>query len=126
MKPAWVGLFAMLTLQSQSRPLVVANVTVVPMDRERLLANQTVVIRDGKIQTIGPSSTVREPGGAERIDGRGKFLMPGLTDMHVHFVRGPLPERRDSSAQVSGGRQPGIPASASKDHELENRAYALM
>src|SRR5262245_40054074 len=96
------------------------------MDRERIVEDQTVVVRDGKIQTMGPSQTVREPSGAERVDGHGKFLMPGLADMHVHFVREALPERPQSSANNSGDRQPGIPASASKDHEIENRAYALM
>src|SRR5437868_3975172 len=61
------------------------GVTVVPMDAERRLPDQTVVIFDGRIVKIGPSSTVQVPDGAVRIDGRGKFLMPGLADMHVHL-----------------------------------------
>ncbi|HYP01003.1 MAG TPA: amidohydrolase family protein [Pyrinomonadaceae bacterium] len=61
------------------------GVNVIPMDRERVLANQTVVVRDGVIAEIGDARKVRVPQGAQRIDGRGKFLIPGLADMHVHL-----------------------------------------
>jgi len=61
------------------------GVTVVPMDAERRLPDQTVLIRQGRIAEVGPSSTVEVPAGALRIDGRGRFLMPGLADMHVHL-----------------------------------------
>lgn len=60
------------------------NVNVVPMDSERLLANQTVVVRDGRIEEVGDATTVGVPAGASLVDGRGKYLMPGLADMHVH------------------------------------------
>jgi len=55
------------------------------MDRERTIAAQTVIVRDGRIAEIGPSSRVRVPEGATRVDGRGKFLMPGLAEMHAHI-----------------------------------------
>src|SRR5262249_27152642 len=61
------------------------GVTMVPMDAERRLPDQTVVVRGGRLAHGGPSSTVPVPAGALRIDGRGKFLMPGLADMHVHL-----------------------------------------
>ncbi|HEY0099766.1 MAG TPA: amidohydrolase family protein [Pyrinomonadaceae bacterium] len=61
------------------------GVNVIPMDRERVLSNQTVIVRDGVIVEIGDAKKVRVPGDAQRIDGRGKFLIPGLTDMHVHL-----------------------------------------
>ena len=57
------------------------DVTVVPMDSERLLPHQTVVVRERRIAEIGPASQVRAPRDARRIDGRGKYLMPGLADM---------------------------------------------
>jgi adenine deaminase len=57
------------------------NVNVVPMDTERILKGQTVIARDGQIVEIGSSGKVKVPRGAEQIDGRGKFLMPGLSDM---------------------------------------------
>lgn len=62
------------------------HVNVVPMDRERVLPDQTVIVRDGRIAEIGPASGITVPEGSRRIDGRGRYLMPGLADMHVHLV----------------------------------------
>src|ERR1044071_578722 len=64
------------------------GVSVVPVDRERVLENQTVVVRDGRIVEVGPAAKVKVPAGAAQIDGRGKFLMPGLADMHAHLYPG--------------------------------------
>jgi imidazolonepropionase-like amidohydrolase len=64
------------------------DVAVLPMDRERVLEHQTVVVRGSLIAAIGPGGSVAVPAGAARIDGRGKFLMPGLVDMHAHFMGG--------------------------------------
>jgi len=119
-------LFSLLGLQDHQTPIAIVDVTVVPMDRERLVEHQTIVVQGGRITAMGPSQSVRFPKTAQQIDGRGKFLMPGLTDMHVHFVREALPEMPQTSGLNERTRQPGMPASASKDHELENRAYALM
>ena len=71
-------------------PAVVAftNVTVIPMDRERVLANQTVVVRDGRIAEIGPAARVRVPDDALRVDGRGRYLVPGVAEMHAHIPEG--------------------------------------
>jgi imidazolonepropionase-like amidohydrolase len=48
--------------------------------------DQTVVVRDGRIAAVGPRSSTPVPRDAKRVDGRGKFLMPGLTDAHVHTL----------------------------------------
>ncbi|HMG19609.1 MAG TPA: amidohydrolase family protein [Gemmatimonadales bacterium] len=61
------------------------NVTVIPMDRDGVLADQTVIVRGGVIAEVGPAARVRVPAGALRIDGRGKYLMPGLAEMHGHL-----------------------------------------
>lgn len=61
------------------------NVTVIPMDRERVLEGQTVLVRDGVIQAVGPTSRQPTPAGYTIIDGRGKYLMPGLAEMHAHI-----------------------------------------
>ena len=62
------------------------GVTVIPMDRERVIPDQTVVVRDGRIASVGPASSTVVPADAIRIDGRGKFLMPGLAEMHAHVL----------------------------------------
>jgi imidazolonepropionase-like amidohydrolase len=61
------------------------DVNVVPMDSERVLPGQTVVVQGGRITALGPSPQVPVPAGAVRIDGRGQFLIPGLADMHAHI-----------------------------------------
>ena len=65
-------------------PTAFVGVDVLPMDRDELLRDQTVVVREGKIAALGPSKDVAVPEDALRIDGRGRVLMPGLADMHVH------------------------------------------
>lgn len=71
---------------SWTQPGVVAfvGVNVVPMDSERVLANQTVIVRDGRIAAMGPASGVQVPAGATRVEGGGKYLIPGLAEMHGH------------------------------------------
>jgi len=61
------------------------NVNVIPMDAERVLEDQTVIVTAGRITAMGSTSTVGLPADAARIDGRGKYLMPGLAEMHGHL-----------------------------------------
>jgi imidazolonepropionase-like amidohydrolase len=61
------------------------GVNVVPMDTERVLADQTVLVEGGRVTALGPAGTTTLPTGAVRIDGRGKYLVPGLGDCHVHL-----------------------------------------
>lgn len=67
----------------------ITNVTVVPMDRERHITGQTVIVRDGRIAAIGPASRTAVPQGATRIEGSGRYLMPGLAEMHAHVPPNP-------------------------------------
>jgi hypothetical protein len=75
-----------LLLAQRRGTFVLVNVNVLPMDRDTVLAGQTVLIRDGVIQQVGVSSLVRIPAGTTRIDAGGKYLMPGLADMHIHMA----------------------------------------
>jgi imidazolonepropionase-like amidohydrolase/ketosteroid isomerase-like protein len=63
----------------------ITGASVVPMDRELVLPGHTVIVRDGRIAALGPDGAVAVPAGAVRIDARGRFLLPGLADMHVHL-----------------------------------------
>lgn len=69
----------------QDRPVAFVHATVVSFAPERTLEDQTVVVRGGKIVQVGPSREVSVPAGAVRVDARGKLLMPGLVDFHVHL-----------------------------------------
>ena len=65
--------------------IAITNVSVVPMTSDTVIRDATVVVRDGRIAALGPSGRVAAPAGATRIDGRGKYLMPGLADAHTHL-----------------------------------------
>ncbi len=64
---------------------VFTNVQVLPMTGEDILTDQTVVVREGKIEKIAPSEAIKVGEGATLIDGAGKFLMPGIAEMHAHI-----------------------------------------
>jgi hypothetical protein len=69
-------------------PIVaIRDVAVIPMDTERVLEHQTVIVRDGKIAALGSASDTKIPDGAQIVDGKGRFLLPGLADMHTHLGR---------------------------------------
>jgi hypothetical protein len=78
--------------QSQTSVVAITGVTVVPMDRERSIVDQTVIIRGDRIAEIGPAAKVQVPDGATRVDGRSKFLMPGVAEMHAHIPGGNTPD----------------------------------
>ncbi len=67
------------------------GVNVVPMDREHVLADHTVVVRGDRIVSVGPADAVEIPDGALRIQGAGHWLMPGLAEMHGHVPGGDDP-----------------------------------
>lgn len=69
------------------------GVTVIPMDSERTLPDQTVLVRDGIIRSVGPSDSIRVPGDAVTIDGSGRYLLPGLAEMHAHVPPEDSPPR---------------------------------
>ena len=80
--------------RAQSASMAFVDVTVIAMDAEELLAHQTVVTRDGVIVAVGPANAVSVPMGSKTIDGRNRYLTPGLVDMHAHFLRPPNPGKR--------------------------------
>ena len=62
------------------------NVSVVPMTTNSVLNNQTLLIDRGHIRAIGPTDEIDLVDGVKTIDGTGRFLAPGLADMHVHLT----------------------------------------
>jgi imidazolonepropionase-like amidohydrolase len=68
------------------------GVTVLPMDKEAAIPNQTVIVRNQKIASVGAADAARIPDGAVRVDGKGRFLMPGLAEMHAHIPGGKAPD----------------------------------
>ena len=72
------------TIYSQT---YITNVTIADVEKEQLIANQTVVIENGIISKIKKSNKITIPVNAEVINGNDKFLFPGLVDSHIHFFQ---------------------------------------
>jgi imidazolonepropionase-like amidohydrolase len=80
-----LGAMALLAVTAVAQDVTVfRNVAVVPMDAERVLEAQTVVVRGEQIESLGPAASIEVPAGARVIDGAGKYLVPGLAEMHAH------------------------------------------
>ncbi len=63
----------------------VVGVNVIPMDREQVLPDRTVLVRGDRIADVSASAQVKVPGKCEIVDGRHRYLIPGLIDSHVHL-----------------------------------------
>ncbi len=73
-----------LTAQAKA-PVLFDNVRLFDADKGVFVENQAVLAANGKIQTIGPAGSIAAPAGARAIDGRGKTLVPGIWDSHLHI-----------------------------------------
>jgi len=71
---------------SQARTLSIAHVTIIDAAGNPPQPDMTVVISGDRITTVAPSSRIKLPANGEVVDGRGKFLIPGLWDSHVHLT----------------------------------------
>ena len=87
-------------------PVAFTNVQLYDADGRRFVADQTVVVDKGSIVAVGPAATTEVPAGAERIDGSGKTLVPGLWDVHMH-VSGDYAGFQELSMGVTSVRDPG-------------------
>ena len=87
MTSAVMGFVLAAAAQSQnpSRPAVAfERVAVVVADSGTIRLEQTVLVQGDRIVAVGPASSIAIPAGAIRIDGQGRYLLPGLVDLHVH------------------------------------------
>src|SRR5689334_24283633 len=86
---ATIGLLLITLLSSSGKepgPIIaITDVNLIPMDRERVLKNQTILIENGKIKHIGPDGKIDIPTDAKIVNGNNKYLLPGFFDMHTHF-----------------------------------------
>jgi imidazolonepropionase-like amidohydrolase len=78
-----------MAVHSQTPPeaeLAFVGVDVIPMHGvpSEVLRDQTVLVQAGRIAAIGPAAEIPLPATARRIDGRARFLLPGIAEMHAH------------------------------------------
>jgi imidazolonepropionase-like amidohydrolase len=88
LKSYWLIIFIFSLIMAcgeDERMTAFKNVHLVPMTEEKIVENQTVLVKGDRIFKIGPADKIEIPPKSKLIDGDGAFLMPGLADMHVHL-----------------------------------------
>ena len=96
------------------------NVNVIPMDSEEVLRDHIVITAGGVITAIGPAGRIAMPRGAQVINGRGGYLLPGLIDSHVHLrdpseLRSYLAYGVTTVVHLSGSSSGGLDVLALRD-----------
>lgn len=76
--------FGQELISNRGRDIVFLSVNVIPMDQERVLDSQTVVVRDGKITHMGKAGQVKYSKDALVMNATGKYLTPGWAEIHAH------------------------------------------
>jgi uncharacterized protein len=87
---AWLGQLGVLAdgpydPGSRVTELAIVGATIVDTENGHLLPNTTILVTGNRIQALGPTAGIRVPPRARVIDGRGKYVIPGLIDTHTHF-----------------------------------------
>jgi hypothetical protein len=83
--PGLLGLGPAAPAWTQADPTIVfSHATVIDVEQGSPLAGMTVVVANGRITAVGTDGSVTPPAGARVVDATGKFLIPGLWDMHIH------------------------------------------
>ncbi len=77
---------AFFLVSASSAQVAITHVTVIDGSGRAQQPEQTIVIEKGRIAAMGPDALVKPPSHTQIIDGSGKFLIPGLWDMHVHLA----------------------------------------
>jgi imidazolonepropionase-like amidohydrolase len=89
-----------------SAPVAFTNVKLFDADGLKFLPDQTVVVANGKIAAVGSAASVKVPAGAKVVDGKGKTLVPGMWDVHMH-VGDDYTLLQELSLGITSVRDPG-------------------
>jgi imidazolonepropionase-like amidohydrolase len=107
------------------RPVLFDHVQLFDADKGQFLANQAVLAQDGKIARIGAAGSIKAPAGAQLIDGRGKTLVPGIWDSHMH-----IGDDWDVLANMANGmtsfRSPGTEIDRAKSTTARRKSGELL
>lgn len=103
----WVAHFSACSFLSSSTQTAIADVSVVDVRNAAIKPHMSVVIAGDRIVAVGPISEIQIPAQAVVMDGKGKFLIPGLWDMHVHAGANPRVLRLLLAAGITGVRDMG-------------------
>ena len=106
-------------------PVAFTGVRLFDADAMRFLTDQTVIVDKGVIAAVGTRASVAVPAGAQVIDGRGKTLIPGLWDCHMH-VGDDFTGLQELSMGVTSVRDPGNDDVRTMDRRSRAAAGALL
>ena len=101
------------------------NVQVYDSEAKVFLRDQTVIVEKGLVAAVFPSKDTKVPAGAQIIDGRGKTLLPGLWDCHMH-VSNDYTGLQELSMGVTSIRDPGNDDSQTVDRRKRQAAGELL
>lgn len=76
-----------LTMSVAAQTICIAHVNMIDVKKNVTLTDQTIIIEKDRIIATGPGNKIKVPADATLIDGTGKYLMPGMTDAHIHFFQ---------------------------------------
>ncbi|PSL23777.1 amidohydrolase family protein [Chitinophaga ginsengisoli] len=74
-------------VNNASSTLCITHANLIDVSSSKTLADQTIIIEHDRILATGPSKKLKVPAGATIIDATGKYVMPGMTDAHIHFFQ---------------------------------------
>lgn len=78
-------LVAFFSLAAKAQDLIIKNINIIPMTSNTVIENKSVLVQNGKIKEIDDFKKLKKSKKAQIINGKGKYLMPALADMHVHL-----------------------------------------
>lgn len=111
--------------RAATTPIAIVNVRTFDAIGGRFVDGQTVVVDHGIITAAGPAASVAVPSNAERIDGAGKTLVPGLWDCHMH-VGDDFTGLQELSMGVTSVRDPGNSNAATIDRAARRANGTLL
>jgi len=88
-------------------PTLVDNVLMFDAVAGRYVSGRSVLVADGKVQAVGAAGSIKAPAGAVTIDGRGKTLLPGLWDSHLHIGGSDWNLLQNVATGITNYRSPG-------------------
>jgi imidazolonepropionase-like amidohydrolase len=89
---ALVATTAVVLAQQRETALIVVNAHVLAAQGDRWTDGVAVLVKGDRIASIGPETKSSIPSGAQRVDARGLYLVPGLIDLHSHLLLHPYDE----------------------------------
>ena len=116
------SLFAEQAPAPDSTPFAIQHVNIINVENGTRVNDQTVVVSGGRIIKVGSSPKIKVPGKVRIVDGAGKFLIPGLWEMHFHAIH-IFPERTLPYAVARGitdARDMGAPLPLSGSRKERN------